>query len=66
MCTDLFLIDGKNCENAENIEDLGHNAFSVQWSPSKGPAKVGTRNHVFSIDVRHLPLFHSLSSVLTV
>ncbi|XP_065884925.1 grainyhead-like protein 2 homolog isoform X2 [Dysidea avara] len=35
-----FDIDGKNCENAENIEDLGHNAFSVQWSPSKGPAKL--------------------------
>ncbi|XP_065885363.1 grainyhead-like protein 2 homolog isoform X2 [Dysidea avara] len=35
-----FDIDRKNCENAENIEDLGHNAFSVQWSPTKGPTKL--------------------------
>ncbi|XP_065886166.1 grainyhead-like protein 3 homolog isoform X2 [Dysidea avara] len=35
-----FDIDRKNCENAENIEDLGHNAFLVQWSPTKGPTKL--------------------------
>ncbi|XP_065884679.1 grainyhead-like protein 2 homolog isoform X2 [Dysidea avara] len=35
-----FDIDRKNCENAENIKDLGHNGFSVQWSPTKGPAKL--------------------------
>ena len=35
-----FLIDRKNCENADVIEDLGHNAFSVQWSPTRGQTKV--------------------------
>ena len=40
----LPLLDRKNCENAEIIEDLGHNAFSVQWSPAKGPAKVCTKD----------------------
>ncbi|XP_065884677.1 grainyhead-like protein 2 homolog isoform X2 [Dysidea avara] len=35
-----FDIDRKNCENADIIEDLGLNAFSVQWSPTNGPTKL--------------------------
>ena len=52
------LLDRKNCENAEIIEDLGHNAFSVQWSPAKGPAKVCAKDcTIYSIYTKCTTVF---------